>query len=187
MMARLQLSSGVSRTMSFLRVRIAALVALMCLAACASGDKSDEEWTAQRTLRDAALGCYRLELTDSVQQSVRDTILGNASVFRLHAASVSAKHPEIRKVTAAGAGPVPQTDYHHRVWTADSRSDSIAVSIGNGFTGISLVLAPNGGVWTGYAATFSDDRPPLFSRREASARAERVSCSDVPSLGAGAG
>lgn len=66
-----------------------------------------------------------------------------------------------------------------RGWGADSLTDSIRVSMGDGHEGISFTLAPSNEEWRGRARYYTAPDPPRVHHQLGQGRARPITCADT--------
>jgi hypothetical protein len=122
------------------------LAAVLCVAC--STTRSSEHPIAKRGLRDGTVGCYLVR----IEGPATENPLGASAVIELQSASISVERPYLRRI--AVIGPRDSMDLPLRVWSADSTSDSIRISMGMPFAGVTVVIDPSSG--TGVATSHGD-------------------------------
>jgi hypothetical protein len=116
--------------------------------ACAKAEPSTEV-LARRGAPPAVAGCYTLA-------TGHDTVaFARARAFRLELRPASAKHPDLHPATSL----VDSTRERLSLWSADSLSDTVRVSIGDGFTGVTAVVMPSRDGLRGHAISYGDMGP----------------------------
>ena len=79
-------------------------------------------------------------------------------MFRLDGSPVSATHPELHPATNLTDSATERLS----LWIADSLTDTVRVSLGDGFSGVTAVVIPSPTGLRGRAVGFSDIRPSQF-------------------------
>src|SRR4051794_38970530 len=110
-----------------LKIRVRALLSMSgaVLLACA-GPESGREVLARHSVPSLVPGCYTIATANDT------AALGRARAFRLDPDRVSAIHADLHPATSL----VDSSRERVSLWAADSLSDTIRVSIGDGFTGV---------------------------------------------------
>ena len=147
--------------------------------ACSTSQWVGEEQLYAVQLRKNAVGCYRLDFTalDSARRLGVSSIY--TSTLRLHP-GLNTKAPF--GFRAVSGWPHVASDSMRHIeagWGADSLTDSIRLSIGDMYTGISLTLGPTSGDWQGVARYYSDADPPGVHHELGQVHARRISCADT--------
>lgn len=123
--------------------------------ACARTE-SVAEVLSRRGTPPAVEGCYVLAAGDDAKG------LRKIRAFRLDLRPLgsehSERHPASSLVDSAGAWASE--------WSADSLSDTVRVSIGDGFDGVDVIVAPSPGGLRGRAVKVSDARPSEWNLGE---------------------
>ena len=130
---------------ALLRGSLLALVVLGC---------EEGPIVARRALFSPVVGCYSLDVSkiDSFYAPHLAATLGR---FRLMADSVSLQHPELRRID----GRPPGATHELAMWSVDSSTDRIWVSVSDGFTGYTLDVRPDAKNLIGTAINFGDYGP----------------------------
>ena len=97
-------------------------------------------------------GCY--EVASSEERAKSNLV--RARSFRLDTARVSLQHPELRRVITP---PGESSATSLSLWSADSLSDTLRISIGDGFTGVTLATVLKGATLAGEVTAWGDGGP----------------------------
>ena len=151
-----------------------ALVFLVAIGACDERRPTERGFLAAGQLRESALGCYQVD-SSTLPDSLRRGLLERIGTFQLRAEPLMPRHPELRRVEVQSSRSGRTGDNAVSGWSADSLSDSIAVSIGDGFNGIGLQLAPAGTDWQGRLNGYTDFGPQR-TRELGPVRVMRIAC-----------
>ena len=133
-----------------LRTRVRALLSMLSAFALAcAGPESAGEVLTRHSVPSVVPGCYALA-------TGHDTAaLGRARLFRLDADPVSATHRDLHPATSL----VDSTRERVSLWSADSLSDTVRVSIGDGFTGVTAIVVASPTGLRGRAIGYGDAGP----------------------------
>ena len=159
-------------------IRFASLVVVAI--ACSRDRSLENEHLYAVQLRTEAVGCYRLDLAPGVDSEWRRGVSPVfVTTFRLHPELNTRVPFGFRAIS--GWPHVPSDTMRHidGGWGADSLTDSIRVSMGDGYEGVSLTLSPANGDWRGVARYYSDADPPRVHHELGQVRARRITCADT--------
>ena len=112
-------------------------------------------------------GCYELARAEDKAK----VYLTRARSFQLDTARVSAQHPDLHRVITA---PAESLATRMSLWSADSLSDTLRISIGDGLTGITLATVQEGTVLTGEVSAWGDAGP--WSNNLGRVRFTKIAC-----------
>ena len=156
------------------------LVCSLASGACDGGQRVPQQFIAARHLRAAAIGCYQLD-SAALPDSLRRGLLNRIGALQLRADLMVPRHPELRRVGGFASRSGGAVDSAIGMWSADSLSDSIAVSIGDGFNGLALQLVPAGTDWQGGIRGYTDFGPERI-RELGPVRVVRIACPAASSI-----
>lgn len=130
-----------------------------------------------RTLRRAAVGCYRLDPYGVTDLQEKQELMRYFATFRLSEGPSALGNPAMRDVTGMHQPTADPVTGVVVAWMADSLSDSITVDAGDGFSGFGVHVAPDLHGWSGHAYTWGDVGPP-FEHELGPARIIPMGCAE---------
>lgn len=126
-------------------------------AGCRNEPKNAQLSTSQsRTqVASSALGCYRASvlLSTSVQVNAASDSPRAGMLIRLDSAMLSTRFAERKQLTILNHD---SSFFPVRFWTADSQSDSVRLTIGNGHAGYHIVVSSKATTAQGYVIPFTE-------------------------------
>jgi hypothetical protein len=162
-----------------MRRMVLAFVFLVAIGGCDEQRPTERVFVAAGHLRESALGCYQVD-SSTLPDSLRRGLLERIGKFQLRADPLMPRHPQLRRVEVLSSRSGRTGDNSLSGWSADSLSESIVVSIGDGFNGIGVRLAPAGNDWQGRLHGYTDFGPQR-SRELGPVRVVRIPCPTVSS------
>lgn len=130
------------------RIRLLPTTIALLAVACVRKEP-DRAAVARVGLPAGVMGCYTL------LRSHESASLGRTLSFRLDSLPALSKHPGLHPARSLRANAREFMSF----WSADSLTDTIGVSIGDGFTGVLISAVPSHGRLRGRARAFSDYGP----------------------------
>ena len=156
---------------------------VVCVVGCHAQPR--RESTAERVALVA--GCYRLTSLAGISAADTNAVLGSLRTFRLHSEPASEQRPMFHRVTGLPSTAYDTLGMRLSLWVADTSSDTLRISVSNGFAGIGLSVVRTSDLGLrGRVINFWDAGPPFY-RELGEVVARRTPCSDTVGIVAPAG